>query len=243
MKAIAIPDGKFQIVDQNAGKTVSMIDISPLQTTGQFAWSPDGKQLAFYANFYSLYIYSLETQEYRSIEEIKSLGFNGYMDWSPDGNWIAFGGGKDRSISKIYLIHPDGTGLHQLSPYYFHGYAQVTSWTSDGQYLLFSILKEAGSRKCFYDIWISDIDGKQPKLLAENIKCGLTDVAVSPDGKTIYYGVESGTYMSPIECYYENSCERIPSGSTFQFPDTWYKSFVPRWTGSYPTYYDVYPED
>ena len=34
--------------------------------------------------------------------------------WSPDGLWIAFASDRD-GHSHLYMIHPDGTGLTQLT--------------------------------------------------------------------------------------------------------------------------------
>jgi WD40 repeat protein len=81
-------------------------------------WSPDGKVAAFPypisadGNRAALFLFNPQDQTWKSIAE-----FN-YIDpptWSPDGDWLAFrvqdGEGKD----EIYIIHPDGTGLANLS--------------------------------------------------------------------------------------------------------------------------------
>ena len=43
----------------------------------------------------------------------------GPITWSPDGEWIAFGiqGPDDAAESGIYLLRPDGSDLHRLSPF------------------------------------------------------------------------------------------------------------------------------
>jgi Tol biopolymer transport system component len=55
--------------------------------------------------------------------------------WSPDGKWIAFSlcaekGGQD-DITMIWLIHPDGTGMHSLVE------GSESTWSTDGNWLAF----------------------------------------------------------------------------------------------------------
>jgi hypothetical protein len=81
-------------------------------------WSPDGRLAAFPypisedGNRAALFLFNSQDLTWKSIAE-----FN-FVDppmWSPDGDWLAFrvqdGAGKD----DVYIIHPDGTGLTNLS--------------------------------------------------------------------------------------------------------------------------------
>jgi Tol biopolymer transport system component len=241
LRAIPSGDSTFKIIDFATNEIVKLVDVTSFlnqRSLDTLAWSPDGKRLLFHARNTALYIYSLETDDVQVLEQrghIQGTGFNGFFDWSPDNQWIA-AATETSGVSKIYLMHPDGTNLHSISSSPFYGMAQALSWTPDGQYLLFSLLKYAGSKRSSYDIWMIDVNGKHPKELVKNITGWKTDIAVSPDGMTIYYQSDAGMYMASIRCYYENACGEIPSKEVNELPVTWYREFMPRWTGTYPTY-------
>ena len=59
---------------------------------------------------------------------------------SPDGNWIAFSrlvGNKDGHVigSALFLVHPDGAGLHQVTSYEL--WVDEKDWSPDGSRLVF----------------------------------------------------------------------------------------------------------
>jgi len=241
MRAIPSGDATFKIVNFVTNETIKLVDVASFlnqRSLGPLAWSPDGKHLLFHARNTALYVYSVETDEVQVLEQgghMQGTGFNGFFDWSPDNTWIA-AAGETSGVSKIYLMHPDGTDLHPISSHHFNGMAQGLSWTPDGQYLLFSVLKYAGNERSYYDIWMMDVDGNHPKELVKNVTGWMTDITVSPDGTTIYYQSDAGLYMASIHCYYENTCGEIPSKQVDGLPVTWYREFMPRWTGTYTTY-------
>ena len=86
-------------------------------------FSPSGDYVLFdqvekindgYVN--TMYSYALKSQEHLKLfsEDYGpwvSVGFS--PAWSPDGRWIGFISQKD---NKIYLIHPDGSGLTPITP-------------------------------------------------------------------------------------------------------------------------------
>lgn len=77
--------------------------------------------------------------------------------WSPDGRWILFrshvdGGGQ----SQIYLVHPNGTGLKQLT--HFKPGAIVTSsrFSPDGKLIVFGTNGVGGDAA---DVFVMNADG------------------------------------------------------------------------------------
>ena len=60
----------------------------------------------------------------------------GEYAWSPDGKWIAF----VRPYGKLFLVHPDGSGLHTVPLQIPEGTgAQNPSWSPDGTLIVFSL--------------------------------------------------------------------------------------------------------
>ncbi len=121
-------------------------------TLTSLVWSPDGRLAAFPypisadGNQAALFLFNPQDLTWKSIAE-----FN-YIDppmWSPDGDWLAFrvqdGMGKD----EVYIVHPDGTGLTNLSanenlpaagqPYVLNGWINnnvILRGTDDMVYLM-----------------------------------------------------------------------------------------------------------
>ena len=88
--------------------------ISNLSYESVIGWSPQG-MLYFAAPYtggaaWKVYSYDLSsdaTQELFTIENGTAKFLNPML--SPDGNWIAYRG---RDNSSVYLVHPDGSGMH-----------------------------------------------------------------------------------------------------------------------------------
>ena len=60
----------------------------------------------------------------------------------PDGEWISFRGGDPSGRGTLYLVHPDGTGLHSLplrfgDSYPDHALTHGMDWSSDGSTFAF----------------------------------------------------------------------------------------------------------
>ena len=67
---------------------------------GSSSWSPDGRRIAFGGLFVSR----------ADGSHVVRLAGGDHPAWSPDGHWIAFARELD-----IYVIHPDGSGLHRVT--------------------------------------------------------------------------------------------------------------------------------
>jgi TolB protein len=71
--------------------------------------------------------------------------------WSPDGEWIAF----QRPYGQLFLVHPDGSGLHRVLVQLPEGAgARQPSWSPDGEWILFSMQQDGAAT-----IWAVRPDG------------------------------------------------------------------------------------
>ena len=95
---------------------------------------------------------------------VSPSGVNGtdHPDWSPDGRWIIFRTANDAPGSiKVYVAHPDGTGLHTLVDVpakkgRFFSY----SFSPDGTEMTLGILPGVGPDGNA-DVWIGHFDSHE----------------------------------------------------------------------------------
>ena len=86
------------------------------------------------------------------------LGARNGATWSPDGRLIAFNlRFLDSPGSQIWVVHPDGTGLRELTlP--SSGYASYEPvWSPDSSRLLFERVKRVSADG--EALWIANVDG------------------------------------------------------------------------------------
>lgn len=126
----------------------------------QASLSPDGKQLAFVSTRHTgttnIWLLDMQTKQLTNLTGRSTITGdpdkpNAFLrpSWSPDGQWIAFA--SDRNTEwvghsqgkgwehvqalKIYIVHPDGSGLQQVSK---DGVcAGSPQWSADGHSLVY----------------------------------------------------------------------------------------------------------
>jgi TolB protein len=138
------------------------------------AWLPDGHKLLLVTaaprtvvgpRKFEFYVVDADGSGQRKLNTIERLGG---MDWSPDGRKIAFA-----SHSAIYLINPDGSGLHRLTD---RGLQPV--WSPDGRTIAF-----ASRHGKYSEIYLMNADGTDQRRLTSRGAQPLW----SPDGARIAF--------------------------------------------------------
>ena len=114
--------------------------------------SPDGSQVVFAADTTgfqrAIFIVNIDGT---GLHKIKlPAGINPTSaQWSPDGKWIAFSGRPPtlNAYFEVYLVHPDGTGLKEITPHTGGCLGFAPIWSPDGAKLLFA-------RQCYVGLTV-----------------------------------------------------------------------------------------
>ena len=95
---------------------------------------PDGLRLVYEQDGH-LVIQTLATGECVNLTNPEGQRDN-FPRWSPKGDWISFTSNREADQEyRIYLIRPDGSGVHRLTDSPGDAHA---SWSPDGAELIFS---------------------------------------------------------------------------------------------------------
>ena len=126
--------------------------------------SPDGRRLLFVRdnrgalkpkNGKAVYVASKQGTGARRVTPW-SLGGGDNPDWSPDGKWILFRSNDELvEQSQIYVIHPDGGGLKQLTQFKKGTIVTSSSFSPDGKWIVFGSSGVASQA----DLYVMRADG------------------------------------------------------------------------------------
>ncbi|KMT15564.1 hypothetical protein BVRB_3g059150 [Beta vulgaris subsp. vulgaris] len=146
--------------------------------------SPDGKWIVFRSGrsgHKNLYIMDAEEGEIGGIRRLTEGPWSDTMcNWSPDGEWIAFSSDRENPGSgsfEIFMMHPNGTGLHKVIQSGIGGRANHPWFSPDGKSIVFTsdyggVSAEPISNPHHYqpygEIFIAKVDGSDIRRLTHN---------------------------------------------------------------------------
>ena len=141
------------LVRLNPPGTTSLLD-------GQ-SWSPDGRQVAFVASQgdfgtapNAVFVVNVDGTGAR---RITPWSVTLRAEWSPDGEWIAFDKADAEPVPRdLFLVHPDGSGLTQITSHEDNKMSFAPVWSADSTTLLF-IRREYTADGA--DLWTMNADG------------------------------------------------------------------------------------
>ena len=129
------------------------------------SWSPNGTKVAVAAakepfwdtSIHSVYVASADGSSF------KRVGPRGNIwdaVWSPDGRWIAFSMATKATggLFQLYLMHPNGSGVRQLTSGSDSRSSLHPTWSPDSDQLLFLRGKSNSGNA---NIWSIDVDGSR----------------------------------------------------------------------------------
>jgi Tol biopolymer transport system component len=144
--------------------------------------SPDGSRMVFAADVSSaaksLFVVNIDGSRPRRID---TPGVNPTSaQWSAAEDWIAFAAyaATSQRDSEVYLIHPDGTGLRQISSSSDGCSSYAPVWSADGEAVLFETQCYDGSAIVSTRLELAAIDGAGVWKVAD--LAGLTSYAWRP---------------------------------------------------------------
>lgn len=136
-------------------------------------WAPDASRLVYWRDPYkdgqptgtAVFVIDADGTNERRLTDPKM--FAGEPDWSPDGNWIVFDTyplaefNSAPEVSNLYRMHPDGTGLEQLT----HNEtadlrATQPRYTPDGSWIVFTAVTPSSR-----SLWAIPADGGKPVVI------------------------------------------------------------------------------
>lgn len=138
-------------------------------------WSPDGSQLTYWrwredgagqTTGTAVFVIDADGANERQLTEWNT--FAGDPDWSPDGAWIVFSTyplaafQSSSEESNLFRIHPDGSGLEQLTNYKAEEQrAAQPRYTPDGEWVLFTAVTSSSR-----SLWAIPAEGGEPVVIA-----------------------------------------------------------------------------
>lgn len=140
-------------------------------------WSPDGSKIGYFRERYdsagvtnAIFVIDANGGEEQQLTDWNLVA--GYPDWSPDGEWIVFATyplfsfNFDPVVSDLYRVHPDGSGIEQLTSYATPDTrANQPRYTPDGKWIIFTAVQPSSNtqeRRTDRSLWVIPVEGGEP---------------------------------------------------------------------------------
>jgi Tol biopolymer transport system component/predicted Ser/Thr protein kinase len=150
-----------------------------------------------------LWVADVDGNNKSRLAQAPSLG-TGY--WSPDDSRLAFFTDEPGKEQKIYLVHPDGSGLQTLK--WMADYAvQAVDWSADQKSVYINAFGKGAKSG---SIWRESVEGSEPEKLTE--ECGFV-FDVPSDGKYLVSLIPGGNRIGIYSfSLADRSCARLVPG-------------------------------
>jgi Tol biopolymer transport system component len=157
---------------------------------GSFAFSPDGRWLAFSAQVnesFDVYLMSTDDSRITSLSRALQTTREPFITWAPDGQSLAIGSINERD-STIRILSLDGTeiSVFHLQNLLLWSPGPSLAWSPDGGYIAFAALDGILARGPATSIYIINRDGSEFRTLTGETRAD-NELAWSPDGSKLYF--------------------------------------------------------
>ena len=228
--------GRLALVDLSSTERIVLVNadgsgLSDLVEGRDPSWSPDGTQIAFRTgdadraggNPTSIDVIDVDGSHRHALGIPASVGGetswgSGPAVWSPGGSHIAFA-----TVSGIYMMRPDGSGLHRLSRYEGQKacYDLEPTWSPDAQRVVFADHCD-GEDAGLSSVKVDGSDRRQLLPISDQIQAAAYP-AFSPDGKRIAFaGADpAGAWSIYVMDANGSNVRKVVDPSEALFPPAW----------------------
>jgi len=143
------------------------------------SWSPDGKQIACLTQK-GIQIVDLATK--KTVRELPRKGIYQQLFWSPDGQWFC-GVANAQIMWTVVRMHAQTGELNIV-----HEFQSCTpDWFPDSQHIIYPCRPAGQNGYGFTQLWMSDGDGKEARMIYGEDGCHIYGGALSPDGQYVLF--------------------------------------------------------
>ena len=143
------------------------------------SWSPDARQIACLTQK-GIQIVDLQTK--KVVRELPRRGIYQQLFWSPDGQWFC-GVANARMMWTVVRMHVRTGELNIV-----HEFQSCTpDWFPDSKHIIYPSRPAGQNGYGFTQLWMSDGDGKEAKMIYGEDGYHIYGGALSPDGKYVLF--------------------------------------------------------
>ena len=143
------------------------------------SWSPDGKQIACLTQK-GIQIVDLETK--KIVWELPRKGIYQQLFWSPDGRWFC-GVANARIMWTVVRMNAQTGDLNIVQEFQ----SCTPDWFPDSRHIIYPSRPAGQNGYGFTQLWMSDGDGKEARMIFGEDGYHIYGGALSPDGKYVLF--------------------------------------------------------
>ncbi len=203
------PSGKRAVFDYR-GEIITVpkdkgdprnLTLSPGSHEKYPAWSPDGKQIAYFSDVsgeYELHIKSQDGKGKTKKFKVSGTGFYAYTNWSPDGKKISFSD-NGRNLYILDITSKKITKINSDEYYYPGPFRDLFGdWSSDSNWILYSKIIESN----FEQIFLYNVKDSKSYSISDGLS-NVSDPVFDASGKYIYF--TASTDAGPLVNWFDLS--------------------------------------